>query len=58
MIVLGGVLNSNENWINNVTCDPTHAAMMVLDTTTFVWQNSTNPRPAAYTPSSQLTGFR
>ena len=48
MVVLGGLLTFGNERQNNVSCDKSHAAIRVLDTTTFEWQNKFSPSPQAY----------
>ena len=48
MIVLGGELTFHEDSQNNVTCDTSHPAIRILDTTTFEWQRDFNPEPESY----------
>ena len=54
MIVLGGQILFGANVQNNDSCNATRAAIAILDTTTFEWQQNFNPKPAAYAVSNQL----
>ena len=57
MIVLVGSIEIDNDSVNNVSCNASHGAIAVLDTTTFQWQQTFNPKPAAYTVSDQLQGL-
>ena len=48
MVILGGLLKFGSEAQNNVTCEKSHAAVRVLDTTTFEWQGQFLPSPEAY----------
>ena len=57
MVILGGYIQIGTDPVNNASCNPSHAAIAVLDTTTFQWQGTFNPKPAAYAVSDQLQGL-
>ncbi|KAL9632547.1 MAG: hypothetical protein Q9164_005257 [Protoblastenia rupestris] len=48
MIVLGGELMFDDVSQNNKTCDTSHPAIRILDTTTFEWQRDFIPEPEPY----------